>query len=293
MTDSPVSGVVTGVDHYENFPVASALVPSRLRPAVVAIYRFARYADDVADEGELPDADRLRELDRLAAALAEPPSDGHPVVERLRPHLAAHGLDAGPCLDLLSAFRQDVSVGRYADDAALLDYCRRSANPVGRLILGLFECLTPQNAASSDAICTALQLINFLQDIAADWSRGRVYLPLDALARAGASVSDLAEDVRRGEASPGVRRCIAARAAQAAGLLESGAPLAGRVPLRLGIELRATLAGGRRILELIRRQGFDPIARRPRLGWGDAPALVRLMFTASAPFSPASPASPP
>lgn len=278
MTAPPASGLVTGIDHYENFPVASVLVPARLRPAVVALYRFARHADDVADEGDARPEERLRELDLLAAALASPPTATHPVVDALLPHLRDHGLDADPCLALLSAFRQDVTVTRYADDAALLDYCRRSADPVGRLVLGLFGSRSPRTEPLSDAVCTALQLINFLQDIGSDWARGRVYLPLQALSEAGASESDIASSVRAGRASPALRRCIAARASHAEALLESGAPLVTMVPLRLALELRATIAGGRRILERLRRDGHDPIAHRPKIGWRDAPALLRLMF---------------
>ena len=276
--------LVTGVEHYENFPVASLLVPRRLRPALRALYGFARYADDVADEGDATPAERIAELGRLRAALSAPagPHDP-PAVARLRPHLRAHGLPPAECLALLSAFEQDVTVHRYAHFEALRDYCRRSANPVGRLVLQLFGQRSAARDAQSDAICTALQLINFLQDTAIDWHKGRLYLPLDELRAAGLDESDVAAAVQRGRAPPALRTLLGAQARRAGALLESGAPLVGAVPLRLALELRGVLAGGRRILEQLSAAGHDPIATRPRLGWRDAPALVRLMLRAPAP----------
>lgn len=279
MHATPASGLVTGVDHYENFPVASILVPRHLRPALVALYRFARYADDVADEGDAPAVMRLAELARLESALRldTPGGDAdHPVVAALRPHLGAHRLSVADCAALLSAFRQDVTVTRYADFAALRDYCRRSADPVGHLVLELFGCRTARAEPWADAICTALQLINFLQDVAPDWRRGRLYLPLDSLAGEGLDAAAVGAAVAAGSAPPPLRRCIAREARRAGALLESGAPLLGEVPRRLAWELRATLAGGRRILDRLDAGGFDPIAHRPRLSWRDAPALMRL-----------------
>lgn len=281
MTAPAAPRLVHGVDHYENFPVASVLVPARLRPAVIAIYRFARYADDIADEGDATDAQRIAELDRLAAALRHPGRVRHPQVDALLPHLQRQAIGVDECLSLLSAFRQDVTAHRYEDDAALLDYCRRSADPVGRLVLGLFGCRTAATEPFSDAICSALQLINFLQDAAGDWQRGRLYLPRQALAAAGADEAMVDAAVRDRRAPPVLRNCIAAQAGRARALLESGAPLVRRVPLRLSLELRATLAGGRRILESIAASGNDPFAARPKIGWRDAPALARLMFSPS------------
>ncbi|HWS75464.1 MAG TPA: squalene synthase HpnC [Quisquiliibacterium sp.] len=283
MHATPPSRLVTGVDHYENFPVASVLVPGALRPAMVALYRFARYADDVADEGDAAPHERLAELDRLAAALRADGSTAaagdHPVVAALRPHLASRNLSRADCLALLSAFRQDVSVSRYRDFAELRDYCRRSADPVGHLVLELFGCRSPRSEPLADAICTALQLINFLQDVSIDWQRGRLYLPLDSLASEGLDERAVDAAVRAGVAAPALRRCIAAEAIRAGALLESGAPLLSLVPRRLAWELRATLAGARRILELLDAGGHDPIAHRPRLRWRDAPALLRLMHS--------------
>ena len=162
------------VGHYENFPVASILVPARLRPAVVAIYRFARAADDLADEGDALAPERVaaldafdRELDRIERG--ETPSD--PPFPALASAIREHGLPLPPFHDLVSAFRQDVSVTRYANFGEVLDYCRRSANPVGRLLLTLYRAQTPATLEASDAICTGLQLTNFWQDIAIDWHR--------------------------------------------------------------------------------------------------------------------------
>jgi phytoene synthase len=303
-------GWITGVDHYENFPVGSLLVPRTLRPAVVAIYRFARYADDVADEGDAPAEQRLAELERLRRALggagpllqtqtrAEPqigsagaapsgsyndlgPQDDlgiqtHPVVDALREHIRTHRLSVANFLALLCAFEQDVTVSRYPDREALLEYCRHSADPIGRLMLQLFGAFGPRSAPLSDAICTALQLINFLQDFALDWSRGRLYLPMDELRAAGLDESRIDAAVRDGRAPPELRALIETQARHCARLLDTGTPLVRQVPARLAWELRAIIAGGRRILEQLRRDGFDPIARRPKLGWRDAPALIRL-----------------
>ena len=267
-----------GVAHYENFPVASWLVPAAMRPAVTALYRFARYADDVADEGEHPPEERLAELARLEQALDDP-ATGHPLVAPLILHLAAQPQARDECRALLSAFRQDVSVTRHADYAALRDYCSRSAAPVGRLMLGLFGCRREALLAQSDAICAALQLINFLQDMALDWTRGRLYIALDELRAAGLAEADIERAVCAGRADTRLRGLIETQTRRCAALLESGAPMVSQVPWRLGLELRGVLAGGRRILELLARGGYDPFARRPRLDAGDVPALLRLAFS--------------
>lgn len=257
--------VGNGTDHYENFPVGSWLLPAALRPAVAAIYRFARYADDVADEGSAAPAQRLAELERLRRALSPGAESAHPIVEQLLPHLAQHALDRQSLLDLLSAFAQDVQVKRYASQGQLMDYCRRSANPVGRLMLQLFGCARPETLAHSDAICSALQLINFAQDVRVDWAKDRVYLPLDALAAAGLDDRSVGSAVAQGRADARLRGVIAQFAAGARRLLDSGRPLVGQVPLRLGLELRVIIAGGRRILDLLERNGHDPIEARPAL----------------------------
>jgi squalene synthase HpnC len=261
------------VAHYENFPVASLLVPRRLRPAIVAIYRFARAADDFADEGDLPPGDRLAALDRFERSLdkiAAGATPDEPPFPELAAAIARHRLPLDPFRDLLSAFRQDVSTTRYATSDLLLDYCRRSANPVGRLMLRLYDAETPSNLVASDAICTALQLINFWQDIAADWRRGRLYLPAQDLARFGVTQSQIAE----GRCDAGWRALIAFESLRARTLLESGRPLTRALPWRLRLELSGVLAGGHRILDGIDATGGDVFRRRPRLSRGDWAAVA-------------------
>jgi len=268
---------VTSVDHYENFPVASLLVPAPLRPAIAAIYRFARHADDIADEGDAPAQQRLADLAVLATALRDP-STAVPVVAALHPHMKSHGLPVEPFEALLSAFRQDVSTTRYTDFTAIADYCHRSADPVGELVLRLFGAWRDDTRAPSGQICTALQLINFLQDLAIDWRRGRLYLPLDELRAAGLDELDLERASSNDHAAPSLRNFIGAQSARAREMLESGASLIPRVPRRLGWELRAIVAGGTRILDKLSANGHDPFAARPSLSWRDAPALALLWW---------------
>jgi squalene synthase HpnC len=254
-----------GVDHYENFPVASLLLPAPLRAPVRAIYRFARTADDIADEGDASDADRLRALAALDAQLdaieAGRPSDWPDLAQAI----AQHQLPVSLLRDLLSAFAQDVTVRRYADYAALLDYCRRSANPIGRLLLALYRRQEPQQLAQSDAICTALQLINFWQDVAIDWHKGRVYLPQVELARFGVAEAQI--EAQRVEAR--WTAMLAAHVAHARAMLLSGAPLARALGGRIGWELRLVVQGGLRIAEKIDAVAGDVFRQRPVLGKAD------------------------
>jgi len=250
--------------HYENFPVASLLVPRRLRPSILAIYRFARTADDVADEGDAPAAARLVALERIAQALdsavegERPPDDPFPgLAEAIR----RHALPPDLFHDLLSAFRQDVTTTRYPVYADVLDYCRRSANPIGRLVLHVYGAAAGANLAHSDAICTGLQLVNFWQDIALDWRKGRVYLPQEDLAHFGVTEDDIAA----GRCDERWRALLAFETARARALLVSGAPLARALPWRLGLELRAVQAGGHRILDAIDAVGGDVFRHRPAL----------------------------
>jgi len=183
------------IDHYENFPVASVLLPARLRKPVELIYRFARTADDFADEGQMPDAERLALLAGFSAELRRIESGEAartPLFQELAPMIEERRLPFGLFHDLLSAFAQDVTKQRYADLTEVLDYCRRSANPVGRLLLVLYGAATPRNNAWSDKICSALQIINFLQDIALDHDHGRIYLPQDELASYGVGEAQIA-----------------------------------------------------------------------------------------------------
>jgi squalene synthase HpnC len=256
------------VDHYENFPVASRLVPARLRGAVTAIYRFARAADDLADEGDAPPEARRAALRRYASqldAIGRGESPGEPPFPALAAAIRRHALPLRPFHDLLDAFLQDVDTPRYSTYAAVLDYCRRSANPVGRLVLALYRADTPRNVAHSDAICTALQLVNFWQDIALDWRKGRVYLPLEDLARHGVDESAIAQArVDRSWCDLMHFQCARTRA-----LFDTGRPLVRALPLRLSLELAAVIAGGERILERIEAVGGDVFHRRPTLGARD------------------------
>lgn len=261
------------VDHYENFPVASWLLPAKLREPVAAIYAFARSADDFADEGLLPPDERLRlldgyrkELDLLAGGHA---SD-HPVFRRLRPVVEAHRLPLQLFHDLLDAFTQDVTQTRYASYAELLDYCRRSADPVGRLLLHLFRAATPNNLRRSDCVCTALQLINHWQDVAIDWQKPRVYLPQEDLARFGVSETQIA--CRYCDNS--WRALMRFEVDRARELMLEGAPLGRDLPGRIGLEIRAIVAGGLRILDKIEAVNYDVFRRRPVLETPDWPRIL-------------------
>ena len=255
------------VDHYENFPVASLLLPHRLRPPVQAIYAFARTADDLADEGDATPSQRLAALQACDDALHRI-ADGRPQI--VEPHLfanlereiAAWDLPLQPFHDLLSAFSQDVTTTRYADYDQLADYCSRSANPVGRLMLHLYRAATPQNLRDADAICTALQLTNFLQDVGVDWQKSRIYLPLEDLARFGVDPAQIAV----GRVDTGFTSMMAFEVERTRALMQSGAALALRLPGRIGWELRLVVQGGLRILKRIEQAGFDVFRQRPVLG---------------------------
>lgn len=256
------------VDHYENFPVASILLPASLRPAVEAIYNFARSADDIADEGDAKPEERMAALNAYEAALdrieqGKPPESR--LFEELGKVIASYALPLQPFRDLLSAFKQDVGTKRYPNFALLLDYCRRSANPVGTLMLHLYKAATPDNLRDSDAICSALQLINFWQDVAIDWQKQRIYMPQDDLASFNFAENDLSLNRVTGE----FRDLLRFEVARARQIIESGAPLAKRLPGRVGWELRLVVQGGLRILERIEAVEFDVFQRRPKLGFGD------------------------
>lgn len=259
------------VGHYENFPVASRLVPPRERRAVVALYRFARGADDLADEGDDPPAVRLaalsryrRAIDAIAGGVRDPILEEAPFAELGRA-VREHALPTAPLADLLSAFAQDVTVHRYPDFAALRDYTRRSADPVGRLLLALYRRATDGNLALSDAICTGLQLANFWQDVAIDWAKGRVYLPQDDLVQHGVTEAQIAE----GRCDGAWRALMAFECARARSLLVRGRPLASRLPWRIGLELKAVVAGALAILDRIDAAGGDVFRSRPALKGAD------------------------
>jgi phytoene synthase len=244
------------VAHYENFPVASWLLPAALRAPVEAIYRFAREADDIADEGDDPSALRLAKLEARRDQ-----------IERIAQE---HGLPREPFAELLEAFAQDVTKKRYASFAELLDYCRRSANPVGRLLLHLFKRTSATDLGQSDAICTALQLINFWQDVAIDCAKGRIYLPQDEMARHGVGERHIAE----GRCDDAWRALMRFQVQRTRALMLSGAPLGRRLPGRVGVEIRATVQGGLRILEKIERAGCDVFRHRPVLRALDWPGIL-------------------
>lgn len=253
------------VDHYENFPVASILLPRRLVPAVEAIYAFARSADDLADEGDATPEQRLAALNEYEAQLQRIArnEDGlPPIFERLAQVIREFGLPMAPFHDLLSAFKQDVVVQRYRNYDDLLDYCARSANPVGLLMLSLYKAADEDNVRDSDAICSALQIINFLQDVAIDLHKERIYLPLDDLVRFAVSPAQLGHP--DGQAK--WRNLMKFEVARARALMLSGAPLALRLPGRIGLELRMVVQGGLRILEAIEEVDYDVFRHRPKLG---------------------------
>lgn len=251
--------------------MASLLCPPRLRPPIVAIYRFARTADDIADEGTAPPAQRREALAAYRAQLAVCLAGGRPgarwreVFEPLAAAARDFALPAAPLQHLLDAFEQDTHNPTYADRAALLDYCRRSANPVGRLLLHLWDIGDARALAQSDAICTALQLINFWQDISRDGPRGRHYVPLADLQAHGVTLDDLA----RGRDSAASRAMVAGLCRWAGALMDEGAPLALRVPGRAGWELRGVVQGGRQVLRKIAALDHATLARRPQLGAAD------------------------
>ena len=268
------------VDHYENFPVASILLPRHLRRPVEIIYNFARQADDFADEGDLPNAERLAKLETFRAELnriADNEIPQTPLFREVAGIVAEYQLPLQLFHDLLDAFSQDVVKKRYANFDELLDYCRRSANPVGRLLLHLYEEATPQNLVYADAICTSLQLINFWQDIKKDYATGRIYLPQDDMARFGVTETHLAQ----GQTDKVWRDLMRFQVDRASDMMKRGAPLGTLLPGRIGLEMRLIIAGGNRILQKLRAVNFDMFARRPVLRLHDW--VIMLML--SAPFN--------
>jgi squalene synthase HpnC len=262
--------------HYENFPIASLLSPAALRPAVMALYRFARSADDLADEGDAPGPQRTAQLAAyrtdLQAVLDGRADSGHwpAVFPSLAQAIRQHDLPPQWLHALLDAFEQDVANPRYADRAQLLDYCARSANPVGRLLLHLYRVGDALSLHQSDAICSSLQLINFWQDLSVDLPRDRVYVPLADLQHHGLDLPRLLQ-----QPDDAATRSLVRDLVQWAGaLMAEGAPLAVRLPGRIGWELRLVVQGGLRILEKIAAMDFASVRARPVLGRRDAPALL-------------------
>lgn len=267
---------VVSIDHYENFPVASWLCPPALRPAIAAIYHFARTADDIADEGSAPDAERLALLADLGADLRRAVNSGEiegkwqGVLFPLAKAIEQHGLPPKLLFDLLSAFTQDVGNPAYADRTELLDYCSRSANPVGRLLLHLAGVTSRDALVQSDAICTALQLINFWQDLSVDLPRGRIYVTESDAACVGLDATRL----QGGADSDATRALVRSLVDWSRQTMLAGAPLVHRLPGRMGWELRFVVQGGLRILERIEGDNFNAMTRRPTIGKLDTPALA-------------------
>jgi len=289
--------------HYENFPVASRLLPAPMRPHIAAIYAFARAADDFADEGDLAPAERLALLDdwgnRLKASagagsesrLAPPKPNrgsdvrqtiairgasegGNPQADAiflaLGETLRAHALPLSLFEDLLHAFRQDVTTTRYETWADVMAYCRNSANPVGRLVLRVAGRVDPRLDRASDAVCTALQLTNFWQDVERDWQKGRLYVPREACDRFGAREADLNARVL----TPAWRNVLSDMVARTRALFDEGRSVCDSVEGRLRYELRFTWLGGRRILDRLEQAGFDVFTSRPVLTAADVPGLL-------------------
>jgi squalene synthase HpnC len=266
--------------HYENFPVASRLLPPPMRRHVAAVYAFARVADDIADEGAAPPAERLTQLDawqrRLHAAVAvewsaDTPTEHEDLIVVALAH-SIRSLDLPIALfdDLLSAFAQDTMTTRYGSWDEVLDYCRRSANPVGRLVLRVCGYAGKEVESASDAVCTALQLTNFWQDLEIDWAKGRLYVPASIWQTAGARESDL----DAGAMTLAWRQAVGDAASRTRALFERGRPVCDAVDGRLRFELRATWLGGTRILDKLEAANFDVRAHRPKLSGRDVPAIL-------------------
>ena len=266
--------------HYENFPVASRLLLRAMRPHIAAIYAYARVADDLADEGAAPPAERLAQLNawqrRLHAALAVERSDTAPhehedlIVVALAHSIRLLDLPIALFDDLLSAFAQDTMTTRYASWDDVLDYCRRSANPVGRLVLRIAGYRDATLDQSSDALCTALQLTNFWQDFGRDWRAGRLYVPREVVAACGADEAELNGSALTAPWRAALGRCIAETARQ----FRAGRAVCDGVRGRLRYELRFTWLGGARTLERVERTGSALLTNRPTLGARDVPVLL-------------------
>lgn len=250
--------------HYENFPVASALLPRHLREPIGLIYSFARQADDFADEGDLEPAQRLaflngfkQELDRIKAG-EKPKTDFFLTLQAM---IQERRLPLEPFYDLLDAFSQDVVKSRYETFGEVMDYCRRSANPIGRLLLHLYGMATPRNLGLADAICSSLQIINFLQDVEIDYKKDRIYFPLDEMRKFNITEAQ----IERGETEGNWKMFMEFQLNRARRLLQSGAPLGLVLPGRIGLEMRTIIAGGERILHKLHKSRGDMFRHRPKL----------------------------
>lgn len=278
---APQTAAYQPVRHYENFPVATWLCPPRLRAPIAAIYHYARTADDIADEGDLPMAERLQLLREYRLCLwqeIEPPAPWQPIFAAVHQQAATFGLPLAHFDALLSAFEQDVkktATGQgYADRAELLDYCERSANPVGRLLLHLHGVDDAVSLQQSDAICTALQLINFWQDVQKDIPRGRWYVPEREASAFGVSRPMQQQALAQGVQPAALTDLVAGLVQWSRECMTEGLPLVQRLSGRAGWELRVVVQGGLRILEKIEQDGWCSYVNRPTITRADAPALL-------------------
>lgn len=275
----PDAQAVMSKSRLENFRVANPVLPRALRADLYALYGFARLVDDIGDEAQ---GDRLAALDWLDSELDAlyAGSPRHELIRRLQPTVAAHGIPAGPLRRLIEANRRDQRITRYRTFDELVDYCTLSANPVGHLVLYVFDSATPDRIALSDSVCTALQVVEHLQDVAEDLGRGRVYLPLEDMEGHGCSV----EDLNARPTPEGVRRVVAFEGERARRLLNEGAPLARMLPWRAGLAVAGFVAGGHAALDAIERSGHDVLSVSPhasqlsRLG-NFVTTLIRLART--------------
>ena len=264
------------IEHYENFPVATVLCPPALRPAVVAIYRFARTADDLADEGDAPSMQRLEDLRAFRAELHAVGGGAHPgprwqrVFAPLQRQISERALPVALLDALLTAFEQDVVQQRYTDRQELLRYCEHSANPVGRLMLHLYGITDSASLTQSDHICTALQLANFWQDLSVDTTRGRLYIPLADCERFGVAPQALLAR----QDSPAARAVVAEMVHWTRNLMHAGSELVHAVPGRAGWELRLVVQGGLRILDRVEALHHTSLNTRPTLGWTDVVTMA-------------------
>ena len=268
------------VEHYENFPVASILLPKPLRRAVAIIYQFARQADDFADECNIANEERLAKLGAFRSELqriANHEIPLTPLFNNVADIVVQHQLPLQLFHNLLDAFTQDVIKKRYATYDEVQDYCRRSANPVGRLLLHLYQEVTPQNMIYSDHICTSLQLINFWQDVKKDYAIDRIYLPQDEMIRFGVTEQHILEQ----RADVAWRELMQFQIERARDMMHSGAPLGSILTGRIGLEMRLIIAGGMRILDKLQRARYDMFHQRPVL----RPFDWVIMLGKSAPFT--------
>lgn len=284
LRSNPSNGLGNPVNagHYENFPVASILLPWRLRRPVRAIYAFARAADDLADEGEATSDQRLAALEDFRSnlhALERGTSLDTPLFANLGQAIRDHHLAYDPFHALLDAFSQDCVKTRYAHFGEVMDYCRKSANPIGRLLLMLYNDRDERHQAWSDGLCSALQLINFLQDVAIDYRKDRIYLPQDEMAKYGVTERQIGE----GRVDFLWQQFMKHQIERTRRMLAAGAPLGKALPGRLGLETRLIILGGERILQKLHACQGDVFRQRPVLGPADwVYMLRRALFPGSA-----------